>query len=88
MTPQPAKFLLTYDKEYDRDIHACIETTPPKRRSHRIRALIRAGLLWEAAREVAVKQKDRDDSSVSFSHTIEPLQITRPPVPRFNADSK
>ena len=41
------KFVLSYDAEYDHELHQLIEDTPRKRRSERIRHLILLGLAHE-----------------------------------------
>lgn len=41
------RFPLHYDEEFDRDIHELLTRTPEKRRSERIRNLIRLGLAKE-----------------------------------------
>lgn len=42
------RFPLHYDEEFDRDIHELLMHTPEKRRSERIRNLIRLGLAKES----------------------------------------
>lgn len=42
------RFPLHYDEEFDRDIHELLMRTPEKRRSERIRNLIRLGLAKES----------------------------------------
>lgn len=46
------RFPLTYDDAYDKDILLLLQSTPDKRRSERIRQLIRLGLKAEASQEV------------------------------------
>ncbi|MFD1676361.1 hypothetical protein [Alicyclobacillus fodiniaquatilis] len=43
-----SKFLLSYDEDYDSDIHQIISETPRKRISERLRNLIRLGLMVES----------------------------------------
>ena len=60
------KFLLTYDEEYDADIDQVLQHTPVKRRSERIRSLLRLGLaaerqgLFAGARPPAVSDGPQD----------------------------
>jgi|GEM_PF-4814700 len=83
---QPAKFLFTYDKGYDRDIHELIEGIPPKRRSQRLRDLIRAGMAWEKANGQSVSrpfQAPAPPSSSSGQTAALSQENKRPSVPRF-----
>lgn len=72
------KFLLSYDEEYDSDIHKVISETPRKRISERLRNLIRLGLMVESLGIQQVVQQ-RMISSTQDSpalRTVEPEQST------------
>jgi len=43
------RFSFTYDDEFDQDIHQLLQSTPEKRRSERLRQLVRLGLMAESS---------------------------------------
>ncbi len=48
------RFSFTYDDEFDKDIHEVLQSTPEKRRSERLRQLVRLGLMAESSLSSAI----------------------------------
>ena len=48
------RFSFTYDDEFDKDIHQLLQSTPEKRRSERLRQLVRLGLMAESSLSSAI----------------------------------
>lgn len=69
------RFNLTYDELYDADIHELLMGTPERRRSERIRQLIRLGMAAESGSELKPqvvqasfsKQSEPDNELISKS---------------------
>jgi hypothetical protein len=70
------KFLLSYDEEYDSDIHKVISETPRKRISERLRNLIRLGLMVESQGIQRVVQQRMVPPTHPAPQTVEPEQGT------------
>lgn len=83
---KPRRFPLTYDEEFDADIHEVLIETPQKRRSERLRQLIRLGLSIESGSHGASTNK-RYVPNPQTIHTenqseslIETVQKVRKPI--------
>lgn len=69
------KFPLVYDDEFDRDIHDLLRQTPQRRRSERIRTLIRLGVAAESTQAPPAhggnkRSVTREDSPISPSSVV------------------
>lgn len=84
---KPRRFPLTYDEEFDADIHKVLIETPQKRRSERLRQLIRLGLLIELGSHDGASTDKRYVPKTSSINTdnhsespIESVQKVRKPI--------
>lgn len=57
------KFPLNYDEDYDADIHRLIMSTPLRRRSERLRQLIREGLRASKSEESSMESAKPGDTN-------------------------
>ncbi len=87
------RFPLTYDEDFDADIHKILMETPQKRRSERLRQLIRQGLSLESGNHsdaVNMLPKSNQQPSnytvIQSDRHTEPIKRTRNPV-RFEPPS-
>lgn len=77
------RFPLTYDEEFDADIHKVLLETPQKRRSERLRQLIRLGLLLDSGSQpVAIDMHSKPKSAlistvIQSESSIEPAKRVR-----------
>ncbi|MCL6441874.1 MAG: hypothetical protein K6T83_00165 [Alicyclobacillus sp.] len=65
------RFPLTYDDEFDKDIHVLLQNTPKKRRSERIRQLIRLGITLES-HQAPVAKIASSETVVDSANTHKP----------------
>lgn|GEM_PF-3601767 len=63
------KFPINYDEEYDEDIHRLIMSTPLRRRSERLRQLIRAGMQAERPETPEHRVTDTPDPPSAMENT-------------------
>ncbi len=65
------RFSFTYDDEFDQDIHQLLQSTPEKRRSERLRQLLRLGLMAESSLSsaISVPTSVQPDSPVEDGET-------------------
>ncbi|KPV45655.1 hypothetical protein [Alicyclobacillus ferrooxydans] len=87
------RFPLTYDEEFDADIHKMLMETPQKRRSERLRQLIRLGLSVESGHYVEPtnrvpqpKQQPSNNLAIQSERPVEPSKRVRNPL-RFEPPS-
>ncbi len=63
------RFTLLYDEEYDKDIADLLQSVPTKRRSEKIRSLIREGLCAEENRKTTGGMKS--ENQVQNDHAVQ-----------------
>lgn len=86
------RFPLTYDEEFDADIRKMLMETPQKRRSERIRQLIRLGLSVESgnhalsANRFPQPKPSNDNVAIQPGRPIETSKRVRNPL-RFEPPS-
>lgn len=80
------RFPLTYDEEFDADIHKMLMETPQKRRSERLRQLIRLGLSVEtgnhalSANRLPQPKSSNENMAIQSERPIEPSKRVRNPL--------
>lgn len=87
------RFPLIYDEEFDADIHRMLMETPHKRRSERLRQLIRLGLTVESVNHAEAlnmvpkpKQQPPNNTVIKSERPIEATKRARNPL-RFEPPS-